>query len=661
MQPSQIALEHFHTLARVRLFEERLLALFAAGKVNGTTHTCLGQEAVALTVMEALDLEKDCVFSHHRGHGHFLCYGGSESALLAEIMGRQGGICGGLGGSQHLQFRNYYSNGIQGSIVPVATGMALAEKLRGEGAIVCCFIGDGTLGQGVLYEAFNMASLWGLPIFFALEWNHWAQSTPTAQTIAGDIAARAAAFHMACATHKISNVAESVAQVRQAVAYVRAESRPFLQIFDTFRLGAHSKGDDERPPADIERKRLEDPYELLKDRLGKTHAADIESTLSHQLDATIAEVLDRDAATFDPKVYRHYEAFPTTIGKRPSLLYASAHQGMRQVQALNGALRSALAADTRVHILGEDLVDPYGGAFKVTKGLSTDYPTRVHSSPISEAGLTGIGLGMAIRGWRPIVEIMFGDFITLCFDQLVNGASKFPAMFAGNVAAPLLMRTPMGGRRGYGPTHSQSLEKLLLGIPGLSILALSLRHNPEELIRRALFDQLRTTVLIETKVDYGRDIGKALPPGYELSEGSEVVEFASLWLRPNCGASTVTIVTYGGMVWEVEEALTDLQLKYEIQADVCVVTDLSKPPIEAIVESLQQTHRLLTIEEGGAVAGFGSLIGSAVFERLGNLGVSFQRLAGADVPLAASRHLEMSQVPQAADIISTVMRMNGPT
>ncbi len=146
--------------------------------------------------------------------------------------------------------------------------------------------------------------------------------------------------------------------------------------------------------------------------------------------------------------------------------------------SLNRALHRAFAEDERVYLIGEDLLDPYGGAFKVARGLSTAYPGRVLTTPVSEAGILGVGTGMALRGLRPVVEVMFGDFVTLIADQLVNHAAKFRAMYNGQVAVPLVVRTPMGGRRGYGPTHSQSLEKLFLGVPGLRVLAPSRAGRP---------------------------------------------------------------------------------------------------------------------------------------------------------------------------------------
>ena len=153
------AAQRYAQLLGIRLFEQSLLDLFSTGALSGTTHTCLGQETVAVGVVSAIDRARDIVFSNHRGHGHFLAYCGEAERLYLEILGKPGGVCGGRGGSQHLYFDNFYSNGVQGGIVPVATGMALAEKTKGTGAVAVVFLGDGTLGEGVVYESFNIASL----------------------------------------------------------------------------------------------------------------------------------------------------------------------------------------------------------------------------------------------------------------------------------------------------------------------------------------------------------------------------------------------------------------------------------------------------------------------------------------------------------------------
>ena len=178
----------------IRRFEETLLDLFSLGKLVGTTHTYIGQEANAVGVIDHLDPDVDTIFSNHRCHGHYLAFTDDAFGLLCEVMGKAPGVCGGKGGSQHLCKGNFYSNGVLGSIVPVATGIALAEKRKGTGAVSTVFLGDGTLGEGVTYESLNIASLWQLPVLFVVENNHYAQSTPVELELAGSIAARGAAF-----------------------------------------------------------------------------------------------------------------------------------------------------------------------------------------------------------------------------------------------------------------------------------------------------------------------------------------------------------------------------------------------------------------------------------------------------------------------------------
>jgi pyruvate/2-oxoglutarate/acetoin dehydrogenase E1 component len=178
------------------------------------------------------------------------------------------------------------------------------------------------------------------------------------------------------------------------------------------------------------------------------------------------------------------------------------------LESLNSALHQAFTDHKNVYLLGEDILDPYGGAFKVTRGLSTSFPDRVLTTPISEAGFVGVAAGMALRGMRPVVEIMFGDFITLIADQLINHIAKFRWMYNNQVCLPLVIRTPMGGRRGYGPTHSQTLEKLLLGVPGLQVVApaaLSLLDgsgSPGALLYQSILDNNDPLVFIENKLQY---------------------------------------------------------------------------------------------------------------------------------------------------------------
>jgi TPP-dependent pyruvate/acetoin dehydrogenase alpha subunit len=270
-------------MLRIRRFEERVLELFPRGLFYGTTHTYIGQEANAVGVLDWLE-DGDIVVSNHRCHGHFLAYGGSMHGLAAELMGRSTGICGGRGGSQHLQWGNFYANGILGGTIPLAVGMAFAVKERTPGSIVFAFMGDGTLGEGVVYESLNMASLWRLPVLFILENNRYAQSTPIALHLAGDIAKRFDAFGIH-AKHIDSTDVDLIKEAsEELIASVRNGKGPNALIIDTYRFAPHSKGDDVRDPAEIAQYRLQDPLTLQKAKLTPTELEAIEKEVMDQVE-----------------------------------------------------------------------------------------------------------------------------------------------------------------------------------------------------------------------------------------------------------------------------------------------------------------------------------------------------------------------------------------
>ena len=273
----------YRSMVRIRRFEETVLDNFPRGVFFGTTHTYLGQEANAVGVLSHL-LPTDIVFSSHRCHGHFIARGGDLRALFAELMGRSTGVCGGRGGSQHLHWDNFYSNGVQGGIVPVATGMAMAEKIKRSGAITVAFLGDGTLGEGVVYEALNMASLWQAPILYVLENNRLAQTTPIELAMAGDIRARFSAFGIRVRELATSDVLEIQAAAEEWITDVRALGSPRAMVIHTHRFGPHSKGDDTRSIEEITRLRLEhDPLEIHAVHLGQGIRPQVEAEVDREV------------------------------------------------------------------------------------------------------------------------------------------------------------------------------------------------------------------------------------------------------------------------------------------------------------------------------------------------------------------------------------------
>lgn len=270
----------------IRRFEETLLALFEEGVLNGTTHACIGQEADAVAVMEHL-AGSDHVFSNHRCHGHYLARTGDALGLLAEIMGKEAGVCHGIGGSQHICAPGFKSNGVQGGIVPAAAGIALAGQLDGSGMVSVVFIGDGTLGEGMVYETMNMAALWRLPLLVVCEDNRWAQSTPVAANLAGSMAARFEAFDIPVREVDSTDVVELSDIARAEIDAVRAGGGPRVLLIHTYRLCHHSKSDDERPAEEIAAHWLVEPLLVHGRRLADADRAAIDD----EVETALAEVV----------------------------------------------------------------------------------------------------------------------------------------------------------------------------------------------------------------------------------------------------------------------------------------------------------------------------------------------------------------------------------
>ena len=325
------------------------------------------------------------------------------------------------------------------------------------------------------------------------------------------------------------------------------------------------------------------------------------------------------------------------------------------LQCLNNGLIHAMETDDRVYLLGEDILDPYGGAFKVTRGISTRFPERVFTTPISESAIVGVAIGMALRGLRPVVEIMFGDFVTLTLDQIVNHASKFRWVYNNKVSVPIVLRTPMGGRRGYGPTHSQSLEKLFMGIPGIRVIAPNTLGDPGILLESSIADD-DPVIFIEHKLLYTCQkleigIGELLEWDVEKVGNkypTYVVHFSS---KPR-----VTIATYGYNFELVRQAAFELLLENEIFTEIILFSQLSPYNLSPLVDSIALTKRLLTVEEGVENLGWGAEISARIAEMdLNN--VRIQRVGAYDFPIANSKTLEEKILPSKSRIKQAIINI----
>ncbi len=625
-----------------RKVEELLLKLYSTGELFGTIHTCIGQEFIGAVVSEFIQMG-DSVFSNHRCHGHFISIFKDVYGLIAEIYGKKSGVCGGKGGSQHLFKNGFYSNGIQGGIVPVSAGLAFAKKIQKNKNISVVFIGDGTLGEGAFYETLNLCSKWKLPLVFVLENNLYAQSTHQSEVMAGDICARAQAFglHTAYAnTWDWENLYENLGKLTH---YSRTYSLPsFIQI-DTYRLHAHSKGDDNRDPEEVKKYSNIDPLNLIianNDSDYSMNNRKINALLVQAVEeAKVASCSDILLTPLTPLKWKYDNN--------------NAACSLRVGHAINDSLRSIMAENEKVYFIGEDVRSPYGGAFKISQGLSDCYPDRVLNTPISESAIVGIGTGLALEGYRPIIEIMFGDFITLAMDQIINHAAKFRYMYNEQVRVPLIIRTPMGGRRGYGPTHSQTLDRHLLGIPGLRVIAINNMIHPKIVYQTVLDSSEDPTIIIENKILYTLSLREIAPEGFFYKMLYD--PFPVVMMEPESSHSDICIIGYGGLSDLIIDVIVALFLEFDIVAQFICPIQIYPFSINSCFDYIKKSKAIVLIEEGQGFAGFGAEMLAQIHVLSHDSPIRATRIYAAESRIPASKNLENEVLPGKEKIIDIIL------
>jgi 2-oxoisovalerate dehydrogenase E1 component len=634
---------------RIRAVENALYGLFGLGKLHGTIHTCVGQEFSGAILSKHLRAD-DFVTSNHRCHGHFIGATANWRGLIDELVGNEDGVCAGIGSSQHLWARNFMSNGQQGGLLPVAAGIALDRKMKDEGNVVVSFIGEGTLGEGILYETLNLDALWDLPHVIICENNFYSQSTVQERAVSGVIADRARSFSITSETVDTWDLPTFDAVLGGAIGQAREESRPAFLTLKTYRLNPHSKGDDTRDRKEVDWFRDHDPATLAV-----RHYKHFESRYK-EFAAEAAEAI-QTALAKRPLASHRYLVNQLPAARKPESitwtpLVVPLTEDQRIAQQLNAFYNRWLARDESAFFLGEDIADPYGGAFKIARDLTHNFAARVRTTPISEAGITGMGIGLAISGRRTFVEIMFGDFITYAFDQIINNASKIFHMYNQHLECPVIIRTPMGARRGYGPTHSQSLERFLIGVD--NSCTISLNSLAPVSVQLAGLEQLRCPViLLENKSDY---TAKTFSPPRGFAIKTDAGLLPTLRIHPEYVPSTVTLLTYGGMARFVADALIEIFERTDALPEMIVPISISPLTLHSIAESVKRTKRLIVIEEG---CGYGS-VGAEIVAQLNEypeLSFTVRRISAKPTPIPSAPSLEAAVLPSIDDVCAAVVSL----
>jgi 2-oxoisovalerate dehydrogenase E1 component len=642
----------YQTMVRIRRFDEKTTELFHAGLVKGTAHSYVGQEAVAAGACAALRAD-DYIVGNHRGHGHCLAKGARVDRMMAELMGRSTGYCHGLGGSMHiaaLDLNILGCNGIVAAGLPIGAGAALASRLRKTDQVVITFFGDGGSNQGVVHEAMNLAAVWKLPVIFLCENNQYALSTATTRTTAGpSIAARAAAYGIPGVRVDGNDVLAVHEAAVAGVARARAGEGPSLVEAVTYRWGGHSM----RANLPQYRTEQEERDWMQRDPIGRLEASLLERK---QVTPTrLKELREAVEVELDAAVRFGSESPEPTVELMEAAVYAPhievrepapAGPAAREItvaQALNEALRHEMERDSRVFVMGED-VGLIGGIFAVTRGLREVFgDDRLRDTPISEATFLGMGVGAAVAGLRPVVEIQIFDFVALMMDQIVNQAAKFRYMLGGTPTVPLVIRGPQGGGVRLAAQHSQSLEAWFIHVPGLVVMAPSTPYDAKGLLAAAIRDD-NPVIFLEHKVLYAQK-GPVPEAPYVLPIGRADIKRAG---------HDVTVVATQVMVQRALAAAEELA-RDGISVEVIDPRTLAPLDEETILDSVGKTGRLVIAHEAVKRGGFGSEVAAMVSEKaLDCLDAPIVRVAARHVPMPYNDALERATIPTQRDIAAAI-------
>ena len=653
--PIDSLLEAYGRMTLIRVFEERVSELYRNSEVPGFVHLSIGQEAAAVGACWPLAVT-DVITSNHRGHGHCLAKGLAPEPMMAELLARVTGTNRGLGGSMHIADPDlgiFGANGIVAAGVPIAGGAALAAKLRrlrraadgaggaGEEAdsgVVVSFFGDGAVAQGAFHEAANLAALWRLPIVFFCENNGYAEFSPIADQHPVPMSARAAGYGLDYVAVDGNDVEAVAAVMTDAVRRIRAGGGPVFVEAATYRWHGHYEGDPEkyRSADELADWQQRDPLVITRARLlGRGVGADVLDSVEAQVRARIDAAVDaaRLAPPPDMSVLRSSVYAPRPVIAEPDWAPSPDGEIFRTMDAVRLALEGALDANPEAFVAGVD-VGKGGNVFALTRGLYARWPDRLLDTPISETAVMGLAVGGAMAGMTPLVELMYLDFLGVCFDQILNQAAKLRFMTGGKARMGLVIRTQFGGGRSSGSQHSQSLEALLAHVPGLTVVMPSTPADTYGLLRSAILDP-NPVVFIENRQLYGMK-GPKPPADYLIPLGQAKV------VREG---TDLTIVSVSRMVHEAvaaAEALAGRGISVEV-IDLRTVAPLDK---KTILASLAKTNRLLIAHEGVTDFGIGAEIAAlAAYQGFWTLDAPVMRVAPPPTPSPYAPGLEEQWLP----------------
>ncbi|MCB0705575.1 MAG: dehydrogenase E1 component subunit alpha/beta [Saprospiraceae bacterium] len=635
----QTLLHLYRQLLRPRLIEEKMLILLRQGRIS-KWFSGIGQEAISVGTTEAL-LKDEMIFTMHRNLGVFTSRDIPLYRLFAQWQGKEDGFTKGRDRSFHFGAPDFHIVGMISHLGPqlsLASGVALAHKLAADNRVALAFTGEGGTSEGEFHEALNVAAVWSLPVLFVIENNGYGLSTPTSeQYVCENLADRGLGYGMESHIIDGNNILEVYQTFSRLAADIRENPRPVLIECRTFRMRGHEEASGTKYV----------PHELMEYWAAKDPIANYqeflmqEGLLTDELVAAMRAEIKEEINTHLEKAYA-LPAVEGSIAREINDVYAPYTQSlpengtgklseMRFVDALSAGLRQAMEQNPKLILMGQDIAD-YGGVFKITDGFMDAFGAgRVRNTPLCESAILGIGLGLSLKGYPSMVEMQFGDFVSVGFNQIVNNFAKLH--YRWGHAPNVVVRMPCGGGVGAGPFHSQTNEAWFAHTPGLKVVYPSNPADAKGLLIAALEDP-NPVMYFEHKGLYRSLSGQVAEDYYATPIGKARFE------RRGTDAS---VITYGmGVHWAekwAKEANLDL--------DILDLRSLVPLDYEAIEETVKKTGRVLILHEDTLFGGLGGELSAYIAEYLFEyLDAPVVRSASLDTPVPFSAALEKDFLPE---------------
>ncbi|MFO7848302.1 MAG: thiamine pyrophosphate-dependent enzyme [Balneolaceae bacterium] len=626
----------YRELLLPRLIEEKMMNLLRQNKIS-KWFSGIGQEAISVGVTHALN-SKDYLLPMHRNLGVFTTRKVPFYPLFCQLFGKADGFTGGRDRSFHFGIPQYNIFGMISHLaatMPVADGIALANKIRDNGLVAVSFCGDGGTSEGDFHEALNLAGVWKLPVIFVIENNGYGLSTPTREQFACEhLSDRAAGYGLAGETidgNDFFAVSSAITNARKQALY----GKPVLIEAETFRMRGHEEAsgtfyvDDE----EFEKWKPKDPIRRFENWLTENHQIDkqVLDTIRIELKEKFEPDLERALAAADPTFDEQTERIRAGLIEQSGTLSDHTNEATsekRPIDAIHLAHQQAFGEDDRFILMGQDVAE-YGGVFKATEGFVKRYgKERIRNTPIIESGAIGAAIGLAMEGFKPVVEMQFADFISCGFNQIVNNLSK--GRYRWMPSMNITIRAPHGAGVGAGPFHSQSPENWFMSLPGLRVLVPSTVTDFQNMLYSSLNDP-NPVLFFEHKKLY-RSIKEITPDQCRHID----LDTANIVQR----GSDLTIITYGmGVHWALE--ISESFAKKGIGIEIVDLRSLAPLDWQTIGRSLEKTHRVVLLEEATETMGPMSEISAGITERyFHQLDAPVIRCSSINTPVPFSRELE---------------------